>query len=97
MPTYEWAEAFGRDLKRLTPEQRAAFAAAVALFVADLRAGKGFRKNLRVKKMQGHPDIFEMTWAPDGRATWQYGSEQRTGEPHIVWRRVGTHQIFSRP
>ncbi len=97
MPTYEWAEAFARDLRRLTPAQRAAFEAAVAMFVEDLRVGQGFRKSLRVKKVQGCSDIFELTWAPDGRATWQYGDEQREGEPHILWRRVGTHKIFNRP
>ncbi|TDQ53002.1 hypothetical protein [Actinorugispora endophytica] len=36
-----------------------------------------------------------MTWAPDGRATWEYGDEQRSGTPHVIWRRVGTHAIFS--
>ncbi|MER6108587.1 hypothetical protein ACWG5P_11115 [Streptomyces prasinus] len=37
---------------------------------------------------------MEMTWAPDGRATWQYGDELREGEPHVIWRRVGGHEIF---
>lgn len=97
MPIYEWVEAFGRDLKQLTPAQHEAFAAAVALFVADLEKGKGFRKSLRVKKMQGHPDIYELTWAPDGRATWQFGHPIHGGEPHVIWRRVGTHKIFDRP
>ncbi|WP_260696949.1 hypothetical protein [Streptomyces sp. 130] len=35
-----------------------------------------------------------MTWAPDGRATRQYADEFRAGEPHIVRRRVGGHEIF---
>ncbi|MFE2057543.1 hypothetical protein [Streptomyces sp. NPDC059446] len=35
-----------------------------------------------------------MTWAHDGRATWQYGDEVRAGETHIRWRRVGGHEIF---
>lgn len=39
--------------------------------------------------------VNEMTWAPDSRATWQYGKEIRPGEPHIIWRRVGTHAIFT--
>lgn len=37
---------------------------------------------------------MEMTWAPDGRATWQYGDEVRPGVTHILWRRVGGHDIF---
>jgi hypothetical protein len=38
-----------------------------------------------------------MSWAPDGRATFEYGDEVHPGQPHIVWRRVGTHSIFRRP
>jgi hypothetical protein len=47
--------------------------------------------------MQGHPGIWEMSWAYDGRATFQYGDEVHSGQPHIIWRRVGTHSIFRRP
>lgn len=47
--------------------------------------------------MQGHPGVWEMSWAPDGRATFEYGDEVRAGKAHIVWRRVGTHAIFRRP
>ncbi|NGO80903.1 hypothetical protein G6045_35380 [Streptomyces sp. YC504] len=70
---------------------------AVAQFVADLRAGTGFRRGLRVKKMQGYDDVWEMSWAPDGRATFHYGPSVTDGEPHVVWRRIGTHSIFTRP
>ena len=38
-----------------------------------------------------------MSWAPDGRATFEYGDEVRTGEQHIIWRRIGTHSVFRRP
>lgn len=38
-----------------------------------------------------------MTWAYDGRATFQYGEEVQSEQPHIIWRRVGTHAIFRRP
>ena len=47
--------------------------------------------------MQGHPAVWEMTWAYDGRATFQYGNEVHAGQPHIIWRRIGTHSIFRRP
>ena len=42
-------------------------------------------------------DFFEMTWADDGRATFHYGEEIVSGHPHIVWRRVGSHEIFQNP
>lgn len=97
MPTRDVTASFWRDWQRLTPEQRRSFIEAVRRFVADLKAGAGFRPGLRVKRVQGHPGIWEMTWAPDGRATFEYGSERRPGDPHIVWRRIGTHDVFRRP
>ena len=96
MPTWDQLQTFRQDLNSLTPAQRKAFRKAVAKFVADLRAAE-FRKSLRIKKMSGHDDIWEMTWAPDGRATFQYGDEVQPGEQHIVWRRIGTHDVFDRP
>ena len=48
--------------------------------------------------MQGADGIFEMTWEiADGRATFQYGEERVSGEPHIVWRRIGGHDVFLEP
>jgi len=96
MPTWDQLERFRQDLKNLTPQERKAFKRAVERFVADLRTGK-FRKGLRVKKMSGHDDLWEMTWAPDGRATFQYGEPIQKGEQHVIWRRIGTHDIFDRP
>lgn len=34
--------------------------------------------------MQGHPGLWEMSWAPDGRATFEYGDEVHPGQPHII-------------
>ncbi|HEX3270763.1 MAG TPA: hypothetical protein VHR15_08940 [Ktedonobacterales bacterium] len=47
--------------------------------------------------MQGHTGVFEMTWADDGRATFSYGTSSVPGEPHIIWRRVGSHDILQNP
>lgn len=97
MPTYAWLARFRADFKRLTPAQQSAFLLAVQQFVDDLQAGDGFRNGLRVKGIQGVSGIFEMTWAPDGRATFEYGPEVADGQPPVVWRRVGTHAIFKQP
>lgn len=97
MPTYDVLSQFLRDWKGLTAAQKKAFLIAVAQLVSDLRSGTGFRKGLRVKKMHGYDDVWEMTWAPDGRATFHYGSSVQAGQPHLVWRRIGTHEIFNRP
>ena len=96
MPTFATAHRFDRDYARLSPENRAGFRAAVGDFVVDLPEGK-FRKSLRVRGVQGARGVFEMTWAPDGRATFEYGEEQADGEPHVIWRRVGTHDVFGNP
>ena len=95
-PTYAREPAFARDFVKLTDQQQR-FLTAVTAMVADLKAGRGFRPGLRVKGVQGWPGIWEMTWAPDGRATFEYGPERRPGEPHVIWRRVGTHVIFRQP
>jgi hypothetical protein len=97
VPTFERLAGFLRDFDALTPAQKAAFLRAVVMFVADLRDGKAFRKSLRVKKMAGYDNVWELPWAPDGRATFEYGTSVKEGHSHIVWRRVGTHGIFKRP
>ena len=81
----------------MSASQQAVFLAAVAQFVDDLSRGRGFRKGLRVKGVKGAAGIFEVTWAGDGRATFEHGESVLEGEPHIIWRRVGTHAIFSEP
>lgn len=95
-PTYERFSEFDREWSRLSTDQRDQFRVAVGKFRDDLARGQ-FRKALRVKRVQGHPGIFEMTFAPNGRATWQFGDEVVEGEKHIIWRRIGTHDIFDRP
>lgn len=96
MATYELLPAFWRDFDALTAEQQRALLAAVRKFVAHLESGR-FRKGLRVKGIQGAPGIHELTWAADGRCTFQFGAEVRPGEPHVIWRRCGTHEVLKRP
>ena len=97
MPTRDVLKSFWRDWDALTAEERLAFRGAVAKFVEDLRAGQGLRKGLRVKGVQGARGIYELTWAPNGRATFQFGRAVRDGEPHVIWRRIGGHEILDSP
>jgi hypothetical protein len=96
VPTFAWVASFRLDFRKLAPDRQVAFLEAIVLLVDDLRGG-AFRPSLRVKGVRGAPGVFEMTWAPDGRATFEYGPEQVAGEPHILWRRIGGHDIFGRP
>jgi len=97
MPTREVAESFWPGWQRLTSEQQDAFLVAVDKFVEDLRRRQGFRAGLRVKGVSGVHGVYELTWAPDGRATFSYGRSVVKGEPHIIWRRIGAHEILREP
>jgi hypothetical protein len=52
---------------------------------------------LRIKRVQGTTDVWELSYSGDGRATFRYGPERRAGETHVIWLRVGGHDILSRP
>ena len=82
------------EFRDLPAPLRALFLAAVVQLVADLRSGHQPRHSLRVKRLQSVPGVWELSWAADGRATFQYGRERIPGETHIIWRRIGSHDIF---
>jgi len=95
MPTHEESLRFLADYAKLSPAQQAAFRRATQLFREGLATGE-FHPSLRVKGFKSEPGWYEMSWAPDGRALWAYGNPVRSNTgPHIVWLRVGTHDIFS--
>ncbi len=96
MPTYARTARFRREYRRLGPAEQRAFLAVVARFVESLAHGE-FDPALRVKRVQGTRGVWEITWAPDGRATFSYGPEIRPGEAHVIWRRVGTHRVLDEP
>jgi ketosteroid isomerase-like protein len=52
--------------------------------VAALKARQGFRKGLRIKGIQGHEGIYEMTWAPGGDRELSEPRQKR-GEPGLWW------------
>jgi hypothetical protein len=97
MPTFTKLPRFARDFAQLSQKDQERFSEAVAKLVEDLERGGGFRPGLGVRGVQGAPGVFEMRWAPDGRATFHYGDPIREGHIHLVWRRVGTHSVFGEP
>jgi len=96
MPTYERSQRFLNELKRLTPEQRLQFEAAVRDMVADIKAKRPFRQSLGVKRFKSMADTYEMAWVGDDRALFQYGTSPHPGETHVIWISVGTHDIYKR-
>ena len=97
MPTWSATARFYKDMAALSASERAAFRLAVERMIDDMKNGGPFRKGLRMKGVQGANGIFELSCANDGRATFEYGSEHRKGESHVVWRRIGRHEIFGAP
>ncbi len=96
-PTYELEPGFAREFARLPREQQRAFRRAVEKLIAALKNGDEPPRSLRIKRVQGTRDVWEMSWSGDGRSTFRYGAERKVGETHVVWLRVGGHEIFSRP
>lgn len=103
MPTFYRTADFKRDYRSLADGEKGLFKQAVEEFVEDLlemEAGRltMFRPSLRVKGVRNAEGILEMTWEyHDGRATFSYGDPIRPGVRHIIWRRIGGHEIFGRP
>jgi len=94
-PDFSVAKERARYVELLEPEDRKVVLEA---FVPDLIApDRPFRPGLRVKGVAAHPRVFEMTSDNDGRTTFTYGPERVLGQPHVIWRRIGTHAIFTPP
>ena len=98
MPTFDYTPPFAKDVELLDRRDLERFRRVVTTqFVADLAEGKQFRGSLRVKGVRRMTGVFEMTWGPDGRATFEFGDPIVAGQAHVIWRRVGTHEIFRAP
>ncbi len=94
MPTYDLSEDFQRDWRRLSQDQKVQFRTAIRQFVADLKAGQNVRSSFNVKRFHGVPGVLEFAWAGNGRSLFRYGTSPHSGDVHIVWLRIGTHDIY---
>jgi hypothetical protein len=101
---FDWLHAFGADWARLTDHERILFERVVreqfhpACERFGLDPAAPWPRALRVKRVQGIPGVWEMTWSlsgPDGRATFEWITID--GELAVRWRRIGGHGIFGRP
>jgi hypothetical protein len=96
--TYEMSPRFQKDYESLSRSDRSRARRAAKELADDLNNHRAPRPGLRVKRVQtAPPGVLEMTWAPNGRATFEFGREVRVGHRHIVWRRIGTHAVFDAP
>ncbi|MEQ6902566.1 hypothetical protein [Nocardioides sp. YIM 152588] len=101
---FETTSAFDSDIRRLKREQLATFkqvvrerlAPACNAYAAD--PATPWPAALRVKSVQGADGVLEMTWSfasSDGPATFELVTID--GELRCRWRRVGDHDVFTRP
>ena len=99
MPTHGETFLFLREYDKLSPELQNRFRVALGRFVADLLAMEDglmtwFRPGLRVKRVHGRVDSYEMTWASDRRALFRFDEDMFPGKRHVVWESIGTHSIL---
>jgi hypothetical protein len=101
---YEWLRSFATDWARLSDQERALFESVVrkgfhpACERIRQEPAAALPRGLRVKRVQGAPGVWEMTWSfagPDGRATFEW--VEIDDELAVRWRRIGGHEVFSRP
>ena len=79
-------ERFRKDFRRLPEEIQVRLGKALELLVSDPR-----HRSLRVKKMEGTPDLWELRVSDNYGVTFQYEPEG------VLLRRVGTHDVLRRP
>lgn len=101
---FERTPRFDKDFRALAPEHQQLFRACVRDFhdgcvrYVEQPSSTAWPARLRVRKMTSAPRIWEMTWSfssPDGRATFEF--LDRDGETSVLWRRIGTHVVFTSP
>jgi hypothetical protein len=101
---YLTTAAFDRDFGSLPPQHQKMFRDALPEDFLPAVAAGSFSGNhpwpprLRVHQLAGTTTIYSMTWnfaRPGGRATFHL--ETVDDEPMLVWRRIGTHDIYRRP
>jgi len=95
---------FAREFRKLSPEARRRFIESFREFDAAcdelLREPNGFEwpSLLRVEKLVGQRGIYAFTWSfarPDGRTTFEFMTID--GQPAVVLRRIGRHDIYKEP
>ena len=95
MATFESLARFDREFRRRSRGLQVAFLAMLPTFIdAPRSTPPAFPPGLRIKRVHGSQNVWEITFAPDGRATFEYGDEVLPGTPHVIWRRVGTHDVL---
>jgi hypothetical protein len=86
-----------REYRALSHQDKLAFRRARDRFVAALMADRIPEAGLGIEEMAGHPHIYEFHFSGGGRATFHYGTSARGRNAHVIWRRIGGHEIYREP
>ncbi len=95
MPKFDKETGFLAEYAKLSSQEKKQFRAAVRKIIAALDAGK-FPGPPLVQKMTDR-DVYEVRWAANGRATFQYKYDAALGENVVIWRRIGDHRVLTNP
>jgi len=85
-------KAYGQLPSRLKDRARQAF----RLFQEGAQ-NPPFHPSLRIRKMQGHPDIWEGHVTRHLVFTFHIEQDVDSGETIFVFRNIGSHEIYRRP
>ena len=89
---YRRAESFRADFEQLPKQIQETTRQKFELFKQDSR-----HPSLRIKKMQGHDDIWEGHITLKIVFTFQETVDEDTQETVIIFRRIGYHDIYDSP
>jgi hypothetical protein len=94
VPTYEETKRFNNEYNRLRTDKRALFNQACKEWVTALKTHQPPPARLGIRRFLSIEGMYEFHFAPDGRTLFRYGPEQKPGEVHIIWERIGGHDIY---
>lgn len=96
-PTFDRLAQFKRDYRKLTPDQRTRFRAAAKQVIAPLSTTPpGAAGRPLIRELPDHPRFYELQVDRNTRAVYTFGPAVRTGQPHIIWCRIGGEEALEK-
>lgn len=92
---YKRTPTFKRDLEKLPDEIQKATKESFKLF--QEQPYYPYHPSLRIKRMQGYPNIWEGHVTRDYVFTFHRENDPETNDIVIVFRRIGKHSIYKKP
>lgn len=96
MPTFDVSDQFWNEWDRLHLSRQERFLKARDEFVACLKKKRPFPAHLDIHPLKSQKGVFIFCFGPDNRALFRYGDEQAPGDAHILWLRIGGHEVEGR-